>query len=159
MYKKSRILAMSKFSPLGGLIARICIAGFFCACNYDMAVLNPRSVVVMAAESPLVDLDSGKGSTAFLLPVLKFIVMSKNTNEKRERENPVLSKLPESAFETLEKWSYEDCTILKEHLGTLSQMVCYLMIYNEMPNGTIPDVVRRATRLSNLFDDLKKFQP
>ena len=85
--------------------------------------------------------------------------MSEKSRKNDERDNPVLSKLPESAFETLEKWSYEDCTILKEHLGTLSQMVCYLMIYNEMPNGTIPDVVRRATRLSNLFDDLKKLQP
>ena len=82
-----------------------------------------------------------------------------NTEKKNERENSVLSKLPESAFETLEKWLYEDCTILEEHLETLSQMVCYLMIYNEMPNGTIPDIVRRATRLSNLFDDLKEFQP
>ena len=72
MNKKSRILAMSKFSYVGGLMfARICIAGFFCACNYNMAVFNPRSVAVMATESPREDFDSGEREHRFFVPCSK----------------------------------------------------------------------------------------
>ena len=42
MNKKSRILVVSKFSYVGGLMfARICIAGFFCACKLGYGGVQP----------------------------------------------------------------------------------------------------------------------
>ena len=88
--------------------------------------------------------------------------MSEKSRKNDERDNPVLSKRPESAFETLEKWYAPDQTILKEYLCLLSEMVCYLAIYLETNDGyeyPIPDAPGRMAMLSYLFDDLKKLQP
>jgi len=76
--KNVRILALSKNSQWGSKAARY-DTGIFFACKLN-AALYPCTLVVMASESPSVDLDSRKGSAAFfMLPKQKFIKMSQNT--------------------------------------------------------------------------------
>jgi hypothetical protein len=160
MFKKSRILAGSKFSHWGGLCACICI-GFFYAYTLDIAVFNPRSVVVMVIVSPCVDFDNGKGNTALLLlPVLKFKAMSKNTQTSNdERRKSVLSELPESSVPTLESWFDPDLEILQDHTNNLSETLCYLSLYLEdCTNDLKPGIQACMVKLSHLFVNLKSIQ-
>ena len=161
MYKKSRILAVLNILKGGSIACLLLVAGFFCACTFIlMRFCTP--VWLLNGATALEVLSNGKGRTVlYFCPYINISEML-NTEKKNERENSVLSKLPESAFETLEKWLYEDCTILKEYLCLLSEMVCYLSIYLETSDGyeyPIPDAQGRMALLSYLYDDLKKLQP
>lgn len=77
--KKFRTIEPLKLSQGGSQAARFC-SGFFIYPRYKPA-LYPRGMIVMVVPGPFVDLSSGKGSAAFLLPeFLIIITMLKNTN-------------------------------------------------------------------------------